>query len=58
MTKYIYSYIVTTFSVLNQKSELQGNKEVTKAILKQDSNRKIKYNYLQLIAISEVPKLD
>ena len=44
--------------VLSQKSELQGDKEVTKAILRQDSDGKIRYNYPQLVTISEVLKLD
>ena len=48
----------TRADVLSQKSELQGDKEVTGAILKQDSDGKIRYNYPQLVATSEVLELD
>ena len=44
--------------ILSQKSELEGNKKVIKAILRQNSNKKIKYNHLQLIATSKVLELD
>ena len=43
---------------LSQKLKLQGNKEVIGAILRQNSNGKIRYNYLQLVATSKVLELD
>ena len=33
-------------------------KKITEAILKQDSNRKIRYNHLQLAVTSKVLELD
>ena len=33
-------------------------KKVTEAILRQNSNRKIRYNYLQLVITSKVLELD
>ena len=43
---------------LSRKSELQGDKEVTGAILRQDSDGKIRYNHPQLAATSEAPESD
>ena len=44
-------------NILNRKAKLQGNKGVLKVILKMDTNGKIKYNYLQFLAISKAVKL-
>jgi len=35
--------------MLNRKAELQGNEKVKGAILRIDNDKRIKYNYLQLI---------
>ena len=34
---------------LNKKVELQSKEKIKRAILKKDNDRKIRYNYLQLI---------
>ena len=44
--------------VLSQKSKLYGDKEVTEAILRQNSDGKIRYNHPQLVTTSEVLELD
>ena len=40
------------------KQSFKKNKGILKAILKININRKIRYNYLQLIIISKVLKLE
>ena len=41
---------------LNRKAELQGNEKPLGAILKLNKDRKVRYNYLQLIGTHEVPE--
>jgi len=48
--KYIKSINNMRVDTLSRKAELQDNKKVKGAILKIDKDRKIRYNYLQLIA--------
>jgi len=37
--------------MLSKKAELQGKEKVKGVILRMDNDRKIRYNYLQFIAI-------
>ena len=43
--------------ILSRKSELQLDKKVTGAILRKNTDRKIRYNYPQLIATYKAPIL-
>ena len=43
---------------LVRSQSFKKTKKITRAILRQDSNGKIRYNYLQLVATSEVSKLE
>ena len=40
--------------ILSKKAELQDSKKPLNIILRLDSNRKIRYNYLQLLGIYKV----
>ena len=43
--------------ILSRKSKLQNNKKLLGAILRQDKNRLIKYNYLKLTATKELDRV-
>jgi len=47
--KYIKGTDNTKVNALSKKVELQGKKKIEGAILRIDNNRRIRYNYLQLI---------
>ena len=40
---------------LNRKEKLQKNDKISKALFKEDSNKKIKYNHLQLLKMYKTP---
>jgi len=44
---------VIRVNILNKKTELQSKEKIKGVILKMDNNRKIRYNYPQLIATQE-----
>ena len=48
--KYIKGIANIKIDIFNRKVELQDTKKVKGAILRMDNNRRIRYNYLQLIA--------
>jgi len=49
--KYIKGTDNIRVNVLNRKAKLQNNKKVKGVILRMDKDRRIRYNYLQLIII-------
>ena len=51
--KYIKGINNIKADAFSRKVELQDNKKIKGAILRMDNNRKIRYNYLQLIATQE-----
>jgi len=48
--KYIKGIDNTKVDMLSRKVELQGKEKIKGVILRMDSDSKIRYNYLQLIA--------
>ena len=51
--KYIKGIENARVDALSRISELQGNKKLLGAVLRLDDNRKIRYNYLQLLGTGE-----
>ena len=43
--------------VLSKKAKLQNNKKLLEAMLKQDKDRLIRYNYLKLAAINKLDRV-
>ena len=41
---------------LSRKKELQKNNKISETLFKKDSNKRIRYNYLQLSGIYKAPK--
>ena len=55
--KYIKGTDNTRVDALNRKVKLQDNKKVKGVILRIDKDRKIRYNYLQLVVTKELKQV-
>jgi hypothetical protein len=53
--KYVKSIDNTRVDILNRKAELQNKKKLLGIILRIDKDRKIRYNYLQILAVYKAP---
>ena len=55
--QYIKGTENTRADILSKKTKLQNSKKLLKAMLRQDKDKLIKYNYLKLAAIEELDRV-